>query len=76
MPDKDCRDCAYCGMDMDDFYCGHPKTFEVSCVGINLNRMRAPNGKYPERGELFDKQPDPVWGLCGNEARLFEPRKA
>lgn len=71
MADKNCRDCAHCGMDMDDFYCGHPKAFDVSPVGVNLNRMRAPNGMYPSRPAA----PDPAWGLCGNKAKFFEPRK-
>ena len=66
-----CFDCKFCGMDMDmDPYCAHPKVIEHNPYGSNTNFVRGSSGFSEEHMQK------PHYNLCGQEATLFEARKA
>ncbi len=70
--EKKCRrSCKHWSYDMDDEFCDHPEAMKHSCVGINLDRALAPNGRYT----LEMMKDDPAAGICGPERKLWEPAK-
>ena len=77
--DKNCRDCKHLGADPDSAYCGHPKAFEISVVGMNTNWARGV-GQYAEPPTDLDpadaKRAADTFGekaIC-YKGKLFEPR--
>lgn len=66
--DTDCRDCKYCGMDMDmDPFCVHPSVLKTNQYGSNVSVVRG--------AQLGDERVKlPHYGLCGLNAVLFEKR--
>lgn len=69
---RNCTECRYCGMDMDmDPYCAHPEVLKTNRWGSSVNVVRgAPLRGDDERRRLS------YYGRCGQEAKLFEPRRS
>ena len=61
LPRTQCgRACKYWTYDMDGSYCGHPKSFAVTCFGLSEDAMSRQglcfhcNDSEPARDELFE----------------------
>ena len=50
----ECRDCDHCFMEPDMVICcGHPRAFDRSPFGLNVNLMRAPEAQCGPEARLF-----------------------
>ena len=71
---KQCFDCKHRGWDPDGEYCVHPEVLKTNPWGSVTSVPRGVS--YIRDNPDDDRNKKPHFNICGEEAKLFELRKA